>query len=454
MNRLHRLLPQRMMSQLGLLMVSAILGANLIAIGGIQLLGNLISPATRHVAVERIELAWLTSQLAPGSPLHIQREDGARFWIADRAEVAPFAMRREERALRAALLQRHGLPADTQVTFQLERSDGGRARWHLFSTARHDPLRLRSSLTLPDGTYLNAVQPLEPAFAWAQLVSLSLLVMVVPLLLLLLCFTNRVVRPIRRLAAASEAISRGEWTGSLPLVGPRESRDLTRSFNLMQQRLARHLEGKTRMLASMSHDLNTPLTELRLQIELMEPGEARDDMLESLTELQSMVGETLNFIRDDVAQEETRRCDLNRLAADLAERYRQRGLAVSWQGDGEVTLACRPLAIKRALSNLIENALAWAGDARVSLSAAEGWVTIEVQDSGPGIDEALLDRVFEPFVRLQPERADAPRLGGGLGLGLSIARACVHAHGGELILENRPPAGLCATILLPEGIRK
>lgn len=453
MSQLKRLLPQRMMSQLGLLMVSAIVIANLLAVGGLQLIGNLLSPATRNLAVERIELAYLASQLAPGSPLPVLRQDGARFWIADRAEVTPFPMRREERRLRDAVLKLKGFSPDVQVTFQLERSNGGPARWHLFSTENSEPLRLRSTLSLPDGTYLNGIQPLDPAYAWIQLLSLSLIIMTVPLILLSLYFTHRVVRPIQRLAAAADALSRGDWTGSLPLVGPRESKDLTGSFNLMQQRLARHLEGKTRMLASMSHDFNTPLTELRLQIELMEAGEARDDMLKSLTELQSMVSETLNFIRDETPQEKSCRCDLSKLLSDLTHRYGQKGESVTWQGEDGITITCRPLAIKRVLSNLIENALSYAGEASVRLTAESNMVRIDVLDSGPGIPEKQLEHVFEPFVRLNDNRTARRHFGGGLGLGLSIARACVHAHGGELSLKNRSPAGLCATILLPGAIR-
>ncbi|VDR27298.1 Osmolarity sensor protein EnvZ [Raoultella terrigena] len=221
----------------------------------------------------------------------------------------------------------------------------------------------------------------------------------------------------------------------------------------MQQRLARHLEGKTRMLASMSHDFNTPLTELRLQIELMEAGEARDDMLESLIELQSMVSETLNFIRDETPQEKTCRCDLSKLLSDLTHRYGQKGESVTWQGEAGITINCRPLAIKRVLSNLIENALSYAGEASVRLTAESNMVRIDVLDSGPGIPEKQLEQVFEPFVRLNDHRAARRHFGGGLGLGLSIARACVHAHGGELSLKNRSPAGLCATILLPGAIR-
>lgn len=450
---LKKWLPRRMMSQLGLLMTLAIVIANLLAVGGIQLMGNLLSPSMRSLAVERIELAYLASQMVPGKHFHQQREDGATFWIADKAEVSPFPMRQEERLLREAMMKLHGFAADTQATFQLERSDGGRARWHLFSMVHNHPLRLRSTLTLSDGTFLNGIQPLASAFAWSQLLTLSLVALAVPMLLLTLYFTRRVVRPIRRLAQATEAISRGEWSGSLPLVGPRESRDLTRSFNLMQQRLARHLEGQTRMLASMSHDFNTPLTELRLQIELMEPDEARSDMLGSLNELQSMVSETLNFIRGEAVQEQTRPCNFSQLIDELSQRYSHTTLIVSCENEGDIVSYCRPLALKRALSNLIENALTYAGDASITLKPLNGLISIEVFDSGPGIDESMLERACEPFVRLNDTQPGAADSGAGLGLGLAIARACVHAHGGELILQNRLPAGLSATILLPAGVR-
>ncbi|WP_433977605.1 HAMP domain-containing protein [Erwinia sp. E_sp_B01_9] len=135
------------------------------------------------------------------------------------------------------------------------------------------------------------------AYEWGRLLSWSLPVASVPLILISIFFIFRVVRPIRTLAVATDRLSRGEWTTPLPLTGPSEARDLTRSFNLMQIRLARHIESRTGMLAAMSHDLNTPLTELRLQVELLEAGQTREDMLESLNDLRAMVSETLNFIR-------------------------------------------------------------------------------------------------------------------------------------------------------------
>ncbi len=236
------------------------------------------------------------------------------------------------------------------------------------------------------------------------------------------------------------------------MYGPQEARDLTTAFNIMQARIARHVEGRTRMLAAISHDLNTPITELRLQMELLDDGPERDDMLESLDELRAMVRETLNFVRGDAVQEATVEISLTALIDDLAKRYATMGTPIGWRGASEIMCRCRPLALKRALTNLIDNALKHAGDATVSLfKAPDGDIHLEVLDHGPGIEPAWLTQVFEPFVQLSQTGTDHPQ-GGGLGLGLAIARACVQAHGGELTLENRPPAGLCAVVRLPAGV--
>ena len=440
------------MSQLAGLMIVALLLANLAAVAATQLLGNLLTPSTRNTAVERVVLAYHES-LAGEENVALTRADGARFWLAQRPEVQDIALRDEEQRLRDSLVNQLKLTTSANVTLQLESADGGLARRHIFSAARHEPLRLRVTIALPDGRYFNSVQSVMPAYEWTQLLSFSLPIVSVPLLLLSLYFIYRVVRPIRRLASAADAISRGEWRTTLPITGPQESRELTQAFNLMQLRLARHLDSRTRMLAAMSHDLNTPITELRLQVELMPEGDARDDMLESLNELRAMVHETLHFIRGEVQHALPQRCNLSQMLADLTRRYLLLGKAVTWQGEPDIELMCRPVAIKRALSNLIENALQYGGDAVLTLTQLPGWVQIEVLDQGAGLSAEQLEQACEPFVRF----CDTPRTentaGGGLGLGLAIAQSNIHAHGGELTLANRPPAGLCVTVMLPDGIR-
>jgi signal transduction histidine kinase len=262
------------------------------------------------------------------------------------------------------------------------------------------------------------------------------------------------VRPVKILAEATERVSRGEWIAPLTLSGPKEARDLTHAFNVMQARIARHVESRTRMFAALSHDLNTPITEVRLQLELLEDTPLREDLLESLGELQAMVGATLDFMRGDVQHEPMASASLDGLLKDLARRYRTLGAPVDWHIQDRLECHCRPLALKRALTNLIDNALRHAGDAVVRLEQqADGSARIDILDHGKGIATARLDHVFEPFVQLNKNPTSGDAAKAGLGLGLTIARSCIQAHGGELWLENRPPAGLCAVIVLPAAMQ-
>ncbi|TBU94523.1 HAMP domain-containing sensor histidine kinase [Phytopseudomonas dryadis] len=439
-----------MVHQLGVLLVLALLASHAIAVVLLQRTGALLHPLSRSFVLERLNTAYQaldTLGEAQGERVLVAMSGAeARFWIAAEADVGAFAMHPEERRLTGELARELQVAAST-IHMQLERVGGGPAREDVLSPAGWEPLRLRSSIELASGRYLNALQHPSGAYEWSRLLAYALPVSIVPILLILLLFMARVVRPFRTLATATELISRGERIAPLALSGPREARELSQAFNRMQERLARHVEGRTRMLAALSHDLNTPLTELRLQLELLEEGALREDLLDSLDELRAMVAETLDFIRDDAVQEPTVRLSLSGLLDDLARRYRTLGQPVAWQAGREVFCRCRPLALKRALTNLIDNALQHGGDASISLDRAEeGELRLQILDHGPGIDPARLEQAFEPFVQLQAEGR-----GQGLGLGLAIARACVRAHGGELTLENRQPTGLCAVVRLPEG---
>lgn len=450
MHALSRLWPRTLARQLSLLLLLALLASNAIAMLFLQRTGSLIHPLSRSFALERLNTAHHTALELPAAEtehlLAAMSSDDARFWIAPTPEVAPFELRPEEQRLANELRSQLQLDSAAAIGMQLERISGANARTHVFSSAGWAPLRLRSSVALPGGLYLNAVQFPAGAYEWGRVLAYSLPVTTLPVLLIVMFFIARVVRPVKTLARATQRVSRGEWIAPLPERGPQEARDLTAAFNTMQANLARHVEGRTRMLAAVSHDLNTPITELRLQVELLEPGAARDDMLESLAELSAMVRETLNFVRDDALQEPTTSVSLNGLLDDLAKRYQRLGQAVAWHGAPPLMLTCRPLALKRALTNLIDNALHHAGDAGLSLYRQDdGWLRVEILDHGQGLPEDWLSKVFEPFV--QRGVSD-----GGVGLGLAIARACIQAHGGELVLENRPPAGLCAVVRLPAAL--
>lgn len=455
MRLLQRLWPKRMAHQLGLLMLLALLACNVVAMLFLQRTGALLHPLSRTLALERLITAYHAAEgLAPDNAsrlLAAMQTHEAHFWVASKAVADADGMRPEEHRLIEDLGKRLTFAPGALIGMQLERTGGGNAREWVFSGAGWAPLRLRTSIGLPNGLYLNAIQHPTGSYEWSRILSYSLPVTTIPLLLIVWFFIRRVVQPVNSLAQATERVSRGEWIAPLPLSGPQEARDLTHAFNVMQERIARHVEGRTRMLAAISHDLNTPITELRLQLEVLDDGPARDDMLESLDELQAMVRETLNFVRGDAVQEDTVRISLSDLLDDLARRYSSMGHAISWVREAEIFCRCRPLALKRALTNLIDNALRHAGDATLSAQVeADGDIRLEILDHGPGIEQAWLSQVFEPFVQLGQGGAE-PGQGGGLGLGLAIARSCIQAHGGELTLENRSPTGLCAVVRMPGG---
>ena len=201
------------------------------------------------------------------------------------------------------------------------------------------------------------------------------------------------------------------------------------------------------MLAAISHDLRTPLTSLRLRCEFLPDGEDKQRLQQTLDTMEEMLKATLAFARDDQAAETSRSVDLVSLLQSLCDDYQDSGQPVTCQSEGQLAYICRPALLRRVLQNLIDNALTYAGSAEVNLVRGEDSLQILVRDHGPGIPEADLEQVFQPFVRLDSSRNTE---GGSVGLGLAIARTLIHRHGGELTLSNHPQGGLEARIQLPK----
>jgi signal transduction histidine kinase len=311
---------------------------------------------------------------------------------------------------------------------------------------RPGAVALVASVQLADGRWLNAETGFPPAPAWAvpSLVTLGLSAVLVGLAVVLA--VRRVTRPMAKLATAADALGRGEATPPLPEVGPADVRGTVRAFNRMQARLKRFVDDRMRMLAAVSHDLRTPITSLRLRAEFVEDEETRERMLETLSEMQRMVEATLAFAREEATSEETRVVDLAALIESTAVDLADLGADVQVSHAGRLPYACRPLGLRRALRNLIENAVRYGDCARVSLEPGRDEHRIVIDDDGPGIPEEGFERVFEPFVRLEDSRS---RETGGIGLGLAIARSIVRGHGGDIRLANRAGGGLRVTAALP-----
>lgn len=262
---------------------------------------------------------------------------------------------------------------------------------------------------------------------------------------------RRIVRPMRSLAAAASRFGLGETVDDLPEEGPVETRETVRAFNLMRGRLDRYLRERTAMLAAVSHDLRTPITSLRLHAEFVESQKTKMKIYAALDEMQRMIEDTLAFIREDMQREETRKVDLNALIDSVAADLSELGHDIEVIESNRVLVACRPVALRRALRNLMENAATYGSRGTVRTEKDDTAIRVFIEDEGQGIPEADLERVFDPFVRLETSRN---RDTGGSGLGLAIARSIVRGHGGGVLLGNRAKGGLRATVVLPIAERR
>jgi hypothetical protein len=314
-------------------------------------------------------------------------------------------------------------------------------------TERAEPVEMSLSIRLAQGDWLNVRTMFNrPELQMTSQAVLPLALMAVAVALVALVTARRVVGPMRALARGADRLGRGFDADPLPLTGPTEVRETTLAFNRMQERLTRFVSERTHLLAALSHDLRSPLTAMRLRLEMLDEGEDTDRLRALVDEMQEMVEATLAFARGVAQSEPAATVDLAAVLADLA--------ADAGQGKAQLAAApplraaVRPVALNRALRNLIDNAVRYGGAAQVSLAAEPGFARITIADRGPGLPEDQLEAVFEPFVRFESSRS---RETGGAGLGLAIARTIIQAHGGEVRLHNRDGGGLAAEVRLPLG---
>ena len=450
--------PRSMTAQLLALLLLGLVAAHLIGLVLVQPNGTRIHVISRDQMAEHAAVAWRLAQLpaAQAQEALARASDGDTGYRLDPDPQIDAAHEEggDQDLLRQRLQAQLGLPPEA-LRISLREADDG-------------PALLRIALRTPAGLWVNTQQQPLITQGWVRPLRFSVPVSTLPVLLIVALFLRRILRPVKALAQAAERVSRGEEVAPLPLTGPQEAREVTAAFNLMQQRLRRFVEDRTRMLAAISHDLRTPITSLRLRAELVDDAALRTAMIRTLDEMRVMVEETVRFARDDAHAEATREIDLAALLQELAQEHASQGRDVQItvqknaqqkvqnkvqhetlaQQDAPLRYRCRPVHLKRALSNLVDNAVRHGQRARLSLIVEhDGSLSILVDDDGPGIAEEHLQEVFKPFVRLDPARS-----GGNFGLGLAIARSCIEAHGGRLELRNRHQPGdqgLQACISLP-----
>jgi len=306
-------------------------------------------------------------------------------------------------------------------------------------------IEMEVSIAIAGGRWLNVATRFErPPIQWSWTSTLSFVLTSAVLLLAIFWFLlTRLTRPLNELASAAEEFGRGGGEGPITPAGPNEVRNLTIAFNGMQARLARFVTDRTQMLAALAHDLRTPLTALRVRAEMVDDAETKDGISTSLQEMQDMVEATLAYARG-VGQGE----DLQRIAIEdyLSDIHKDTHGDLDLQMGPKAVVQIKPMAMRRALRNLIENAQRYGQDPVLSWDASDEGVEIRVDDNGPGIPESRIGDVFRPFHRIEQSRSLET---GGHGLGLSIARSIVLEHGGTIELSNRGDGGLRARVLLP-----
>ena len=259
-------------------------------------------------------------------------------------------------------------------------------------------------------------------------------------------FMRNQVRSVRRLAVAADRFGRGQEVEHFKLEGAAEVRQAAHAFNIMRERIRRQIAQRTEMLAGVSHDLRTPLTRMKLQLAMMGTAEGCEELNEDVAEMERMVEGYLAFARGEGA-EDTQPTDCAALLEDIVRRFRRNGAAITLHAEKSATLPLRPHAMERGLTNLIGNAVRYAGHVAVRAGERPEGFEILIDDDGPGIPAENREDVFKAFFRLDSSRNQET---GGVGLGLTIARDVIRSHGGDIHLEDSPLGGLRVRLTLPQ----
>ncbi len=281
--------------------------------------------------------------------------------------------------------------------------------------------------------------------AWQKRILLWFLISLVPLAPLAFVFARRLAAPIAAFAEAAEQFGRDPTAPHLAIAGPSEIGVAAVAFNEMQDRLRRYVADRTAMMGAVAHDLRTPLTRLRFRVEAAPDG-VRAKMANDIEQMDAMISATLAFVRDASHTGERSKLELSSLVQSVADEMAETGQDVTSDQAEPVIVEGDPIALRRLVTNLMDNAVKFAGNARARVYADGRDAVIEVDDDGPGVLDSDREQVFEPFHRGEPSRSRAT---GGAGLGLAVVRSVARSHGGDASLKNREGGGLRATVRLP-----
>ncbi len=304
------------------------------------------------------------------------------------------------------------------------------------------------SLSLEDKSWLNVtLAKVRPTQITAPSFLISTLVGTLGIITLAVLLSRWLTRPLERLSEDAGALFvGGEGGQGVAEAGTQEVRTLAAAINEMHRRIGRLITDRTQMLAAVSHDLRTPLTRLRLRANAVTDSETKEAFERDINEMEAMIDATLGFLRENAEQEPLEQVDLTAILQTIADDATDAGEEISFDTPRNVVVKGRHLALKRALSNVVGNALKHGGRAGITTQTTPTEVVVTIVDRGPGIPAEKLDMVFDPFFRLDNSR---DRSTGGYGLGLTVARSIARSHGGDITIANRDKGGLQVTFRLP-----
>lgn len=309
--------------------------------------------------------------------------------------------------------------------------------------------KLTASIEFGDGQWLNFTMPLTPKQPVFNFDSAPLSAIVAALVVIMSIWSlRRLTAPYRTLESAVGKISADLKSPPLAEAGSREYRSAARALNAMQTRLREYVEDREQLAAALAHDLRTPLTRMRLRLELLGRSKARSALAHDLADIDQIARSVIDFATFEIAEEKTERVDLWSLVASIADGYDEVSFETEARGMRGMVCEARPIALRRCITNLVNNAVLYGKKVHLSLGHDGETVTLAIRDEGPGIAPEQIEHVFRPFVRTETSRS---RETGGSGLGLTIARNIARSMGGEVKLSNHPAGGLCAQLTLPRA---
>lgn len=392
------------------------------------------------------KLPEFSAQVSREKPLTTQGQDALSLSLLTRMQETAAKLHGGERMVRTLVTDSHTAPFD---------DDDGECYLEEFLTSLYIPacIETRSVVQLDDGYWLTITHaghvhdfPLPTSMLLLLTLEFS------GMAILVLACLHRIVHPLKQLAETAELFGTPLDNGQpLREEGPREIRNVAQSFNSLRTRINSIIDKQAGIFATLSHDLRTPLTRMRLRLENMPEGPLRKELLADIESLQGIVETSSALIHHERHTEPALRVDIQAFLEAVVEDRIDMGEDVTLEGEAHFSALIYPIGLRRCLDNLLDNAMHYSSSAvlRVHVErrhARKKMLCIDIRDDGPGIPEELLDKVFAPLFRLESARERNP---GGKGLGLSIARTVAHQHGGELRLHNYQPHGLCASLRIP-----